>query len=66
MSEAHRRAQATYVKARTDRGDQKLTFWFGPEHRAKLDRLARTHGSRQAALEHIIEEARAPWKETQS
>lgn len=62
MSDAHRKAQAVYTAARTDKGDRKLTFWFSRAHSAKLDRLAVHHGSRQQALEAVLEEAKVPWK----
>lgn len=62
MSDAHRKAQAVYTAARTGCGDRKLTFWFSRAHSEKLDRLAKVHGSRQQALEAVLEEAKVPWK----
>ena len=51
MNTANRRAaSATYFKKREAAGLKRATFWLTPEAREALDRLAKAHGSKDAAV----------------
>jgi hypothetical protein len=56
MTEAHRKAQATYVDKRKEQGERKMTFWVTPKQAGALDRFAgQIGGSRQQALAKLLD-----------
>lgn len=55
MTDAHRKAVKAYADAREARGERKSTFWLTPEQDKALNRLAETSGSRQKAIERLLD-----------
>lgn len=55
--DAQKRAQETYTKNLAAEGWKKIGILFSRDHQAKLTKLAETHGSRQRAVQFLVENA---------
>lgn len=53
-TDARRRASAAFHAKREAEGYRKVTVWMSPETRARLDELAKQHGSREAAIDAVV------------
>jgi len=53
-SDAQKRAIKAHTENLKAKGHRKVAFWLSPHHLAVLDRIAAAVGSRQRAVEHLI------------
>lgn len=55
MTDSHRKAVKAYKQKLKEEGQAQVTFWITPPRLKSLDRLAKVSGSRQKALDKLLD-----------
>lgn len=54
MTDHRKEVQRRYRETREARGDRRVTVWLSTAARTALDQLGTLHGSKDAAIEHLL------------